>query len=365
MQRIQIDTTYIDEKNLPFWNDGTKYLLTVIDVFSKYAWAYPMKNFKSNTVATIMKKHFKEHGIPSTLQTDNGVEFKNAFKSLLNKIPNLKHIRSAPYRSHSQGAVEVFNKTIKRAIFHWMDIYKTKTYIDIIPKILENYNNSKHTTTGVSPNELHNTEDNELVELAAKRIKTKGESYITTRNQEPLNKGNYVKYALQTLPEIRRKSKLSKKGYHKKWSDTVHLITFVSKKKENKEEQYTLIRRKQIYVREELQFVDIDKLNVIHDKRPKRYDGKERRRSTGELLVPRRIPEYTQAQERKNRGNLRKSLPGDIQKKIGKRIQVYWKKYKKYYNGKIVGYNIARAEYEFNTTNNFFYQMGQRITSQN
>ena len=68
------------------WNKGIKFLLTVIDVFSKYGWIITLKTKKGEEVTLAFTKIFKEGRIPKFLWTDKGSEFYNIhMKKLLDK----------------------------------------------------------------------------------------------------------------------------------------------------------------------------------------------------------------------------------------------------------------------------------------
>jgi len=60
------------------FNRGYHYILTVIDVLSKYAWAVPFKSKSGNDVATVAKIIPDDERYPKNLQTDRGKEFYNA-----------------------------------------------------------------------------------------------------------------------------------------------------------------------------------------------------------------------------------------------------------------------------------------------
>ena len=47
------------------WNKGYRYLLMVLDVFSKYGWITPLKDKKGETVAEAFKLIFKEGRKPN------------------------------------------------------------------------------------------------------------------------------------------------------------------------------------------------------------------------------------------------------------------------------------------------------------
>ena len=58
-------------------NDGHRYILTVIDLFSRYAWARPLKTKRGEDVANAFSSIFEEGRIPRRIQTDQGKEFEN------------------------------------------------------------------------------------------------------------------------------------------------------------------------------------------------------------------------------------------------------------------------------------------------
>ena len=68
--------------------DGQKYeyILSIIDVFSRYLICRPLQNKSSLSVSRALKKIFLEFGTPKVIQCDNGTEFKGHFDSLMKKI---------------------------------------------------------------------------------------------------------------------------------------------------------------------------------------------------------------------------------------------------------------------------------------
>ena len=68
------------------WNNGYKYLLMIIDIFSKFRWVAPLKNKKSEIVAKAFNQIFKESRVPKYLWTDKRKEFYNKnLKEVLEK----------------------------------------------------------------------------------------------------------------------------------------------------------------------------------------------------------------------------------------------------------------------------------------
>ncbi|XP_071052936.1 uncharacterized protein [Onthophagus taurus] len=98
-------------------NKGYKYILTVINAFSKYAWALPLKTKTGKEVTQAMKDilHSKKNITPSNLQTDNGKEFYNSdFQKLMEQL-NINHYST--YSTLKSSIIERFNRTLKNKMW--------------------------------------------------------------------------------------------------------------------------------------------------------------------------------------------------------------------------------------------------------
>lgn len=103
-------------------NENVKYVLTIIDVFSKYTMVFPVENKKGETVAWILQILF-QYQKPKILLSDNGKEFLNTSVKQITDQYNIHHFTSYPYTP--LGIIERFNKTIKSKIFAFMQINQT------------------------------------------------------------------------------------------------------------------------------------------------------------------------------------------------------------------------------------------------
>lgn len=113
-----------DMQNSAVSNDGVRYLLTIIDIFSKYAIVIPIKNKKANTIAQVLDTIFDiKLNIDSTqvpykplvILSDNSKEFTgNEVKDVYRRY-GIHQITSYPYTP--LGIIERFNKTIKSKIY--------------------------------------------------------------------------------------------------------------------------------------------------------------------------------------------------------------------------------------------------------
>ncbi|GBL93091.1 Putative uncharacterized transposon-derived protein F54H12.3, partial [Araneus ventricosus] len=132
-------------------NEGTKYLLTVIDCFSKYAWAIPIKDKSSNEVTQAFKKIFKER-IPEKIQTDKGLEFVGQTTQKLFKENNIQWFTTENVEIKA-AMVERFNLTLGNKIKLYLSENNTEKYIDVLDQLVKNYNNSYHRSIKMTPTE--------------------------------------------------------------------------------------------------------------------------------------------------------------------------------------------------------------------
>ena len=101
----------VDMQKFSKWNRGYKYLMVVIDVFSKYGWIVPLKDKKGESVTNAFKTIFKKGRKPQYLSVDKGKEFYNKhLKDLLEKYNT--QIYSTENEEKS-SVVERWNRTIK------------------------------------------------------------------------------------------------------------------------------------------------------------------------------------------------------------------------------------------------------------
>ena len=130
------------------WNKGIKYLLMVIDVFSKFGWIEPLENKKGETVASAFEKIFKCRQ-PRLLWTYKGKEFFNkSVKQLLSR----KNIKLYSTENEEESSVvERFNRTIKQKMWKMFSANNNTVYFDKIDELLKNYNSSFHRSVQMSP----------------------------------------------------------------------------------------------------------------------------------------------------------------------------------------------------------------------
>ena len=133
-------------------NKGFKYIVMVIDVFSKYGWAMPLKNKSADeTVRAFTEIWDSEQKPPKFLWTDKGKEFDNKkFRKLL--VENNIHLYWTKNEEKS-SVVERWNRTIKNKMWKYFTKNRTGVYIDVLPEIIEKYNNTYHHSIKCTPSD--------------------------------------------------------------------------------------------------------------------------------------------------------------------------------------------------------------------
>ena len=126
------------------WNNGYR-----LDLFSKYGRIVPLKDKKGETVKEAIKTIFKEGRKPQYLWTDRGKEYYNKnMKELLEK----KDITLYSVEKEEKSSVcERWNRTIKTKMWKQFTVQGNTQYLSILPKILNQYNNTKHSSIGMTP----------------------------------------------------------------------------------------------------------------------------------------------------------------------------------------------------------------------
>lgn len=142
-----VDLRYYEEEN-----DGYKWLLVVVDSFSKYMWTVPLQDKSGQSVVSAIKTIFMVNGCPFLLHTDNGREFCNRHMVDMLAEFNTRHIRGRARCPWIQGQVERANQTIKwmigsmlmsmNIIGRWTTLREDATYA---------YNTLRHSTTSKTP----------------------------------------------------------------------------------------------------------------------------------------------------------------------------------------------------------------------
>ena len=139
-----------DMQLLSRFNKRFRFLLCVIDIFSKYVWVIPLKDKKGVSIGNAFQKILKESNRkPNKIWVDKRSEFyNNSFKKWLQDNDMVM------YSTNNKGksvVAERFIRTIKNNIYKYMTSISKNVYIDKLDDIVKKYNNTYHTSIKMKP----------------------------------------------------------------------------------------------------------------------------------------------------------------------------------------------------------------------
>lgn len=143
-----------DMQKLAKWNDGYRFLLLIVDAFSKRMTVVPVKKKDAkNMYEAFLQAYSDKTRRPLSLQTDLGTEFYNKQVQDLFKSMHVKHFST--HNSDTKASMaERAVRTLKQKIFKYQLHHLSRRYIDVLPDLVETYNNTLHHSIGMAPNEV-------------------------------------------------------------------------------------------------------------------------------------------------------------------------------------------------------------------
>ena len=110
-------------------NKGYRYLLTVVDRFSRWCEAIPLPDITTETVINNLLLHWiARYGVPKTITSDRGAQFTSNMWEVLNRTLGSKHICTTAYHPQSNGLVERFHRRLKDSLRCQSDNYPLEWY---------------------------------------------------------------------------------------------------------------------------------------------------------------------------------------------------------------------------------------------
>jgi len=214
-----IDDTWqadlIDIQKLASENKGNKFLLTVIDVFSKYAWVIPIKNKTNTSLIQAFSQIFKER-VPKRLHTDQGTEFVG---SECQKFLKQHGVQFYTLNSEKKASiVERFNRTLKEKMWRYFTKSDDNTYIDILDDLVYAYNHSYHRSIKMRPVDVKKSnQDKVFFNLYGYNNENVIEDF----------KDSKINFKVGDLVRLSKNKFLFDKGYTPNWTTEIFTITDV------------------------------------------------------------------------------------------------------------------------------------------
>ncbi|XP_071493976.1 uncharacterized protein [Diadema antillarum] len=137
----------------PMTDQKNRYILTVIDVATRYPEAIPLPSIETERVAEALVSIFTRVGIPKEMLTDQGTQFTSDLMKEVSKLLSIKHFTTSPYHPAANGLVERFNGTLKQMLKR-MCAENPKDWDRYITPLLFAVREAPQESMGFSPFEL-------------------------------------------------------------------------------------------------------------------------------------------------------------------------------------------------------------------
>lgn len=277
LQMVQIDFIDMGGKNKAMLhaNRNRRYILTVVDHFSRFMWAYTTPKRIQKTKKTKNTKKSTNRGRKKKREGDNkdkqGIRnvldaLKAIFKDMTPKMikadnefrakeilewaekNGIKWVNAPAYQPNVQGSVERHNRTLKSLIYRHLSVYDTQNWVDALPDLLFNHNHTKHSATGRTPYELmFDASKDDLKEVNERLKKYRARMVRGTRkpyrrgddrrypkpneDYDVLKKGDKVRVALSVLASHRKANMQKRALYKPQWSSEIYEVESIYRPK--------------------------------------------------------------------------------------------------------------------------------------
>ena len=190
------------------FNRGIKYLLAVIDIFSKYGWLIPLKDKTGKSVASALKTIFKERK-SEKMWVDKGKEFYNK------DVKELIELYSTENKDKS-SLVERWIRTMKEKMWKYFSTNSTNIYFEVLPDLVREYNNTRHSSIKMTPVDACKKENKLRV------WRNLYPDHLEIKDMKPeFSAGDKVR--------ISKKKKTFEKGYTTRWTEEIFTIVKVKR----------------------------------------------------------------------------------------------------------------------------------------
>lgn len=197
-----IEASYpLDLMCIDLWSPGKKLIstqgnttvLTVIDGFSKFAYAIPLRDGKETTVAKALYTQVFNHGVPRRLHSDNGSEFIGEVIAQICKTYNISNSFTTTYHPQGNAYAERIHQFFRNAITSFVN-RDQRNWDLMLPTLMNVYNDSVHDALGrYTPSEVY----------MGRRVNQP--PYVNPFDEEPISRSNYAELLNIALDRVQKK----------------------------------------------------------------------------------------------------------------------------------------------------------------
>lgn len=193
-------------------NRRINYILTAINIFSKKAYACAVKNKSGKEMKRALESILNSlgHSIKN-IHTDRGKEFYN--KDVQSMLKQRKIHLYSTCSTMKAAICERFNRTLKTKMWKLFSLRGSYKWIDILPRIISEYNDTKHRTIGMRPNDVNTHNQQMLLDTV----------YNHTVNNDTENQKK-TKFRVGDHVRLSKYKHAFEKGYTPNWTTEIFKI---------------------------------------------------------------------------------------------------------------------------------------------
>lgn len=215
------DGDLADVSNIASHNDGYKFLLVLIDIFSRYLFIVPLKNKHHQKIVDGLKLVFQKRRKPNTLRTDKGSEFKNRWVKAFLKKEEI-HAIYTQNETKANYAERVI-RTMKNLMYRYFMKNRTYRFINILQDLVKSYNKRPHRSLGGNAPANVNKENADEIRLESYLSgKTKldvNQSKTLGRSKEKKRAKPFFKYKIGDDVRLSQLKHPFQRDYQQKWTE--------------------------------------------------------------------------------------------------------------------------------------------------
>ena len=214
-QIFQGDLVEYSQSDYAYANNGYRFILVLIDCFSKMVYAAPVKRKNADYMSQAFEDILSNFDrFPNSLITDRGLEFYNSKVQKIFQNYGINHYHTKTKTKWKASMAERVIRTLKSRLEKYFYRTKSKRWIDFLPQLVSNYNSTPHRTIGMAPDQ------------------------VTDKNSPTIYKKVFGDTNLKSVPRlsvgdkvrILKDKSLFDKGYTINWSEKIYRIKSVIQK---------------------------------------------------------------------------------------------------------------------------------------
>ncbi len=209
----QWDTDLMDMVSLSKHNNGVRYVLVCIDIFSRYTWMRPLKSKHNKEVIEAFASIFAEGRKPRALRSDKGTEYVGRLIQNYFKEQDIIHFvtQNEVKASYAERVI----KTVKGKIFKYFTRKQTYEYIDHLEDFVSSYNHTYHRSIRMKPADVTKTNERALWEYQYGELRDS--------RKEKVAKTKF-KFAVGNLVRISYLRHTFMREYEQKWTEEIFRV---------------------------------------------------------------------------------------------------------------------------------------------